>query len=161
MKRTHNLINRSRDCRIISRSAVIVTEIFIWKIPALLNCSNFIAAVGIINHYIFKALIFWEKLKVLLDLKTNALLHWTKCLRNQHSDEIKGSNIRSCWCSCINNVWCGVAQLVSHRLAVRQARVRFSARHRREVFPTELTSDDNMERGLGECRRINVLNECD
>ncbi len=36
-------------------------------------------------------------------------------------------------------------------LAGRQARVRFSARHYREVFPTELTSDEEMERGLGEC----------
>ncbi len=43
------------------------------------------------------------------------------------------------------NLWCGVAQLVAHRLAVRQARVRFSARHHREVFPTELTSDEEME----------------
>ncbi len=42
---------------------------------------------------------------------------------------------------------CGVAQLVARRLAVRQARVRFSARHHREVFPTELTSDEEMERG--------------
>jgi hypothetical protein len=31
--------------------------------------------------------------------------------------------------------WCGVAQLVARRLAVRQARVRFSARHHREVPP--------------------------
>jgi hypothetical protein len=54
-----------------------------------------------------------------------------------------------------------VAKLVARRLAVRQARVRFSARHHREVFPTELTSDDDMERSLGEWRRINVLNECD
>jgi hypothetical protein len=30
---------------------------------------------------------------------------------------------------------CGVAQLVARRLAVRQARVKFSARHHREVFP--------------------------
>jgi hypothetical protein len=34
--------------------------------------------------------------------------------------------------------WCGVAQLVARRLAVRQARVRFSARHHREGPPTEL-----------------------
>ncbi len=33
---------------------------------------------------------------------------------------------------------CGVAQLVARRLAVRQARVRFSARHHREGLPTEL-----------------------
>ncbi len=31
------------------------------------------------------------------------------------------------------------------RLAVRQARVRFPARHPREVFPTELPSDAEME----------------
>jgi hypothetical protein len=44
-------------------------------------------------------------------------------------------------------VWCGVAQLVVRRLAVRQARVQFSARHHREVSTTELTSDEEMERG--------------
>jgi hypothetical protein len=48
-------------------------------------------------------------------------------------------------------LWCGVAQLVARRLAGRQARVRFSARHHREFCPTELTSDEEMERGLGEC----------
>ncbi len=37
--------------------------------------------------------------------------------------------------------WGGVAQLAARRLAVRQARVRFSARPHREVFPTEHTSD--------------------
>ncbi len=50
-------------------------------------------------------------------------------------------------------VGCGVAQLVMRRFAVRQARVRLSARHPREVFPTELTtvtSDEEMERNLGE-----------
>ncbi len=46
-------------------------------------------------------------------------------------------------------VWCGVAQLVARRLAVRQARVRFSARHHREVFPTEQTSGEEMENGDG------------
>ncbi len=46
--------------------------------------------------------------------------------------------------------------LVARRLAVRQARVRFSARHHREVFPTELTSDEEMERDLGDWLRINV-----
>jgi hypothetical protein len=40
-----------------------------------------------------------------------------------------------------------VVQLVARRLAVRQARVPFSARHHREVFPTELTCDEEMERG--------------
>jgi hypothetical protein len=33
-----------------------------------------------------------------------------------------------------------------------------SIRHRREVFPTEPMSDEEMERGLGECT---VLYECD
>ncbi len=46
--------------------------------------------------------------------------------------------------------WCGVAQLVARGLAVRQARVLISARHHREVFPTEHTSDEEMERGLSE-----------
>jgi len=45
-----------------------------------------------------------------------------------------------------NKNWCGVAQLVARRLAVRQARVRFSARHYREGLPTELSSDEEMER---------------
>jgi hypothetical protein len=45
-------------------------------------------------------------------------------------------------------------QLAARRLAVRQARVRFSARHPREVFPTELISDEDMEIGPGEWRRI-------
>ncbi len=58
-------------------------------------------------------------------------------------------------------LWCGVAQLVARRLAVRQARVRISARHHREVFPTEHRSDEEMERGLSKLRRINVLYECD
>jgi hypothetical protein len=47
-------------------------------------------------------------------------------------------------------VWCGVAQLVARRLAGRQARVRFSARRHKEVCTTELSSDEEMERGLGE-----------
>jgi hypothetical protein len=57
--------------------------------------------------------------------------------------------------------WCGVAQLVVLRLAVRQARVRFSARHHREGLPTELSSDEEMERSPREWRWINVLYECD
>jgi hypothetical protein len=52
-------------------------------------------------------------------------------------------------------------KMVARRLAVRQARVRFSARHHREVFSTEHRSDEEMERGLCEWRRINVLYECD
>jgi hypothetical protein len=48
------------------------------------------------------------------------------------------------------SIWCSVAQLVARRLAVRQARVQFSALHHREVFPTELTSDEEMEKYLGD-----------
>ncbi len=44
---------------------------------------------------------------------------------------------------------------------VRQARVRFSARHHWEVFPTEHTSNEEMERGISEWRWINVWYECD
>ncbi len=51
------------------------------------------------------------------------------------------------WCVRCGLVWCGVAYLVARRLAVRQARDRISARHHREVFPTELPSDEEMERG--------------
>jgi hypothetical protein len=49
------------------------------------------------------------------------------------------------------SAWRGVAQFTARRLVEGQARVRFSARHHREVFPTELTSDEDMERGVGEC----------
>ncbi len=55
----------------------------------------------------------------------------------------------------------GVAQMVVRRLAVRQAQVRFSARQPREVFLTERASDEEMERNLGEWRRMNVLYEYD
>jgi hypothetical protein len=49
-------------------------------------------------------------------------------------------------------------RLVARRLAVRQARVRFSVRLHREVNPTEFTSDEEMEeRGPGEWM---WLNEC-
>jgi hypothetical protein len=53
--------------------------------------------------------------------------------------------------------------MVMRRLAVRQARVRFPARARnpREVFPTELTSNTEMERNLGGWRRMNRFYECD
>ncbi len=71
------------------------------------------------------------------------------------------------WLSMVRHgsVWCGVAQhgaawlrmggmaqLVARRLAVRQARVRFSTRHHREAFPTEHTSGEEMERGFSEWR---------
>jgi len=63
------------------------------------------------------------------------------------------------WLSMVRrgSVWCGVAQLVARRLAVRHARVRFSTRHHREVFPTEHTCDEEMERGFSEWRRMNEL----
>jgi hypothetical protein len=64
------------------------------------------------------------------------------------------------WCGGAQ-LWCGVAQLVARQLAVRQVRVRFSAWHHKDVFPTELTSDEEMERDPSEWRRIKVLYECD
>ncbi len=51
---------------------------------------------------------------------------------------------------------CDVAQLVQ-KLLVRQARVQISAGHPREVFPTELTCTEEMDKNLGEWRRMNVL----
>ncbi len=54
------------------------------------------------------------------------------------------------------SLWCGVAQLVARWLAGRQARVRFSARHHREVCPTELSSDEEKKEASA-----NVLYECD
>ncbi len=59
--------------------------------------------------------------------------------------------------SFIKSIYC-----TARRLAVRQSRVRFSARHHREVFPTEHTSDEEMEIGFSEWRRMKVfwLNEC-
>jgi hypothetical protein len=57
--------------------------------------------------------------------------------------------------------WCSVGQLVPCRLDVSQARDRFSARQHRDVFATELTSDEELERDLGEWRRKNVLHDCD
>jgi hypothetical protein len=56
---------------------------------------------------------------------------------------------------------CGVSQLVARRLAVRQAEFDSRLGTTGSFFPTELTSDEQMERGPGEWRRINVLCECD
>ncbi len=56
---------------------------------------------------------------------------------------------------------CDVDKMVVPLLAVRQARVRFLGRHSPEAFSTELTSDEEMEKNLGDCRRMNVLYECD
>jgi hypothetical protein len=54
------------------------------------------------------------------------------------------------------SLWCGVAQLVARRLAGRQARVRFPARHHREVFPTEPQAIRRWREASA-----NVLYECD
>ncbi len=51
---------------------------------------------------------------------------------------------------------CGVAQLGARRLAVRQAPVQFSARHHREVFPTDQTSDE----GNGERPQRMAMDKC-
>jgi hypothetical protein len=50
----------------------------------------------------------------------------------------------------LSGCWLKVAQMAVRRLAVRQARIRFPARHLLEVFLTELTSDEEMKRNLGE-----------
>jgi hypothetical protein len=57
-------------------------------------------------------------------------------------------------------LWCGVAQLVARWLVVRPE---FDSRLGTTgwCFPTEHTSDEEMERGPSEWRRINVLYECD
>jgi hypothetical protein len=60
------------------------------------------------------------------------------------------------WCG-VAQIWCGVAQLVAGRQAVFDFRLGTTGR----CFPTEHTSDEEMERGLSEWQRINVLNECD
>jgi len=57
----------------------------------------------------------------------------------------------------VAQLWGGVAPLAARRLAVRQARVRFSARPHREVSTTEHTSDEDIERGFNKWRRMNVL----
>ncbi len=59
------------------------------------------------------------------------------------------------WCG-VAQLWCGVAQLVARRLAGRQARVRFPARHHREVFPTEPKAMRRWREAS-----TNVLYECD
>ncbi len=60
--------------------------------------------------------------------------------------------------------WCGVGQLVARRLAGRQARVRFPARHHREDFPTEpqamMRWREASANVLYECDWIIVLYEC-
>ncbi len=103
----------------------------------------------------------WTSLSNVIQLLKNGAA-WLSMVR-------RGSVYGATWLSMVRrrSVWCGVAQLVARRLAVRQARVRFSARHHRDVFPTELSSDEEIERNLGEWRRINVycivwmwLNEC-
>jgi hypothetical protein len=62
------------------------------------------------------------------------------------------------------SVWCGVAQLVARRLAGRQARVRFPARHHMEVFPTEPQAMRRWREASAnvvyECDWVIVLYEC-
>jgi hypothetical protein len=62
------------------------------------------------------------------------------------------------WLSMVRrgSVWCGVAQLIARQLAGRQARVRFPARHHREVIPTEPQAMRRWREASA-----NVLYECD
>jgi hypothetical protein len=56
----------------------------------------------------------------------------------------------------------GVAQMVVRRLAVHKTDPSsILVRHPTEVFPTELTSDEEMEMNLGELRRTNVIHGWD
>ncbi len=72
------------------------------------------------------------------------------------------------------SVWCGAAQYGAARLSmVRRGSVGSASAcckaGPRSILgsapqggsPTEQTSDEDMERGLSEWQRINVLNECD
>jgi hypothetical protein len=58
--------------------------------------------------------------------------------------------------SFIFHIWVRLSSV--RRLAAGQTRVRFSARHPREVFPTVLTGDEEMESNLSERRLMNVQN---
>jgi hypothetical protein len=62
------------------------------------------------------------------------------------------------WCG-VAQLWCGVAGSVSACCKAGSSSI--LGQHHREVFPTELTSDEEMERDPGEWRWINVLYECD
>jgi hypothetical protein len=59
-----------------------------------------------------------------------------------------------------SSVECGVIQLVVRRLAVRQARVRFSARHSKVVFSTVLTCDEEMKRNFDDWDEWDAMNLC-
>jgi hypothetical protein len=56
-----------------------------------------------------------------------------------------------------SRVWRSSGGSTISRLAVRQARVKFPARHLRGNYPTELTSDEELERNLSEWRWMNVM----
>ncbi len=79
---------------------------------------------------------------------------------------LKGENVRrgsvdgAAWLS----LWCGVAQLMVRRgsvgstLACCKAGPSSILGSAPQVFPTELTSDEEMERGLGEWRWMYCMN---
>ncbi len=66
---------------------------------------------------------------------------------------------------------CGVAQFVRVRSSSVLGRVSSCCKAvpssilgsvpHREVFPTKLTGDEEMERNLGDWRRMNIMCECD
>ena len=71
------------------------------------------------------------------------------------------------------SVWCGVAQcgaawlsmVLRGSVMVRRGSVGSASACCKagpsSIFPTEHTSDEEMERDLGEWRRINEMSECD
>ncbi len=85
----------------------------------------------------------------------------------------RGSMVRRGFYGAAWLLWCGVAQWCGVAFMVRRGSVgSMSACCKagpssilgsapQGGSPTEQTSDEEMERGLSECRRINVLYECD
>ncbi len=73
-----------------------------------------------------------------------ALFVYFSYFYNIHTFIQSNSSVTICWASLHSPLH--PPSLVARRLAVRQARVRFSARHYREGLPTELSSDEEMER---------------
>jgi len=68
----------------------------------------------------------------------------------------RGSDSGAAWL----RLGCGAAQGVTRRLAVRQARVRISARHPREVPPTEPSALEIWRRASAMIRVTDFMTVC-
>jgi hypothetical protein len=84
--------------------------------------------------------------------------YFSSSLGDFHANSMIMVKIEAAWRV---SVWCGVAQLVARRLAVRQPEFDSRLGTTGRCFPTEQTSDEEMERGLSKWRWLNVLYECD